>query len=70
MSQPEQVKRFTLLPTEWTPITGELTPSLKLKRRAIAERHAAEIEAMYENVRAPSRPREGTSGVVTSESRR
>lgn len=45
------------------------TPSSSAWRRAIAERHAAEIEAMYENVMAPSRPRDGASGVVTAESR-
>jgi len=52
LSRPEQVKRFTVLGTEWTPMTGELTPSLKLKRRVITEQRA-EIESMYGN-RTPS----------------
>ncbi len=47
LARPEQVKKFTLLPTEWTPDSGELTPTLKLRRRVILERHASEIDAMY-----------------------
>ena len=43
----EQVKAFTLLPAPFAQETGELTPSLKIKRRAVAEKYAAEIEAMY-----------------------
>jgi long-chain acyl-CoA synthetase len=43
----EQIKRFTLLPSEWTPETEELTPSMKLKRRVILERYSAEIESLY-----------------------
>jgi long-subunit acyl-CoA synthetase (AMP-forming) len=43
----EQFKRFTILPTEWTPESEELTPTMKLKRRPIAEKYAVEIEALY-----------------------
>jgi long-chain acyl-CoA synthetase len=43
----EQIKRFTILPVEWTPEGGELTPTLKLRRRVIAAKFGAEIEAMY-----------------------
>lgn len=43
----EQVKAFTLLPAPFSQETGELTPSLKIKRRVVAERYSAEIEAMY-----------------------
>ena len=43
----EQVKAFTLLPAPFAQETGELTPSLKIKRRAVVEKYAAEIEAMY-----------------------
>ncbi len=43
----EQAKKWHVAPEEWTPESGELTPSLKLKRRVVLERYAAEIEAMY-----------------------
>jgi long-chain acyl-CoA synthetase len=47
LSRVEQVKRFALLPNEWTPVTGELTPTLKKRRSVILERYAAEIDALY-----------------------
>jgi long-chain acyl-CoA synthetase len=47
VSRVEQIKRFTLLPDEWTAETEELTPTLKLRRRIIAGRYADQIEAMY-----------------------
>jgi long-chain acyl-CoA synthetase len=47
LSRPEQVKRWTLLPTEWTAESAELTPTLKLKRRVVTTNYAAEIEALY-----------------------
>lgn len=43
----EQIKRFTLLPKPFTMESGELTNTLKIKRRAITERYAEEIERMY-----------------------
>lgn len=46
-SHPEQVKKFTLLADEWTIDTGELTPSLKVKRKVVMEKYKQEIEAMY-----------------------
>jgi long-chain acyl-CoA synthetase len=48
VSSAEGIKRFALLPAEWTVDTDELTPTLKLKRRVIHERYAAEITALYE----------------------
>ena len=47
LARVEQVKRFTVLPVEWTPLSGELTPTLKMRRRVIVDRYGAEIEAMY-----------------------
>ncbi len=44
----EQVKKFTLLPDEWNINNGELTPSLKVKRKIIEQKYAAHIEAMYD----------------------
>ncbi|MBK9516800.1 MAG: long-chain fatty acid--CoA ligase [Anaeromyxobacter sp.] len=41
------VKRFTLLPREFTEAEGEVTPSQKLRRKAIEQRHRAALDAMY-----------------------
>lgn len=43
----EQVKKISLLPTMWTIEGDELTPTLKLKRKEIHRKYAAEIEAIY-----------------------
>lgn len=43
----EKVKKFTLLPEEFSIEQGEITPTLKLRRNVISERFAREIEAMY-----------------------
>ncbi|HQR00474.1 MAG TPA: long-chain fatty acid--CoA ligase [Ferruginibacter sp.] len=43
----EQIKKFELLPNEWTIDTGELTPTLKLKRKVIMEKYKAAIERIY-----------------------
>jgi len=47
LSPYEQVKKIVLLPAEFTIETGELTSSLKIKRRVIAEQFKSEIESMY-----------------------
>jgi len=47
LSRPEQIKRYTVLSHDWLPGGDELTPTMKLKRRPIADKYAAEIEAMY-----------------------
>lgn len=44
----EQVKRFELLPDEWTIDSGELTPTLKLKRKVIMEKYKAAIDRIYQ----------------------
>ncbi len=46
-SHPEQVKKFALLPEEWTIDTGELTPTIKIKRKVIEGKYASQIEALY-----------------------
>jgi long-chain acyl-CoA synthetase len=43
----EQIKRFAILPRDFTAEEGEVTPTLKLKRRVCAEHFAAEIDALY-----------------------
>jgi long-chain acyl-CoA synthetase len=47
LSRVEQVKRFTILPAYWVPGSDEMTPTLKLRRRPISEKYAAEIAALY-----------------------
>jgi long-chain acyl-CoA synthetase len=44
----EQIKRFAILPREFTAEEGEVTPTLKLKRRVCQEHFAAEIAALYD----------------------
>ncbi|MDE3200648.1 MAG: long-chain fatty acid--CoA ligase [Acidobacteriota bacterium] len=43
----ESIKRFRVVAEEWTQETGELTPSMKLKRRVVNDRYAAEIAEIY-----------------------
>ncbi len=44
----EQIKKFELCPTEWTVDGGELTPTLKLKRKVITEKYKDAIERIYD----------------------
>lgn len=46
-NQVEQIKRFELLPREWSVEGGELTPTLKLKRKVIQEKYKDAIERIY-----------------------
>ena len=43
----EQIKRFTILPRDFTQEAGELTPTLKLRRRVVQDHFGDEIEALY-----------------------
>jgi long-chain acyl-CoA synthetase len=47
LSRFEQVRRFAIVPREFSAEEGEVTPTLKLKRRVIEERFADEIERLY-----------------------
>ncbi len=47
LSRYEQIKRFTILPRDFTLEAGEVTPTLKLKRRVAREHFAREIEDLY-----------------------
>lgn len=49
-SHPEQIKKFVLLPNEWTIDSGELTPSIKIKRKVIEANYADQIESIYTNL--------------------
>jgi len=43
----EQLKKFTILPADLSQETGELTPTLKVKRNVVYEKFASELDAMY-----------------------
>src|SRR6202521_1292073 len=47
VSNAQSVRRFTILPVEWTTESEELTPTLKLKRRVVSEKYEHEIDDMY-----------------------
>jgi long-chain acyl-CoA synthetase len=49
LARVEQFKRFTILPSEWSPESEELTPTMKLKRRVIHSKYQPQIEAMYDD---------------------
>lgn len=51
----EQVKKFELLPQEWTVDKGEMTPKLSMKRKVITEHYAAAIDKIYSDAVAPQR---------------
>jgi long-subunit acyl-CoA synthetase (AMP-forming) len=47
LSRVEQIKKFAVIPGDWLPGGDELTPTMKLKRKPIAQKYAVEIEEMY-----------------------
>jgi long-chain acyl-CoA synthetase len=47
LSRPEQVKKWELLPTEWTAESEELTPTLKLKRRVVHAKYQDVLDRLY-----------------------
>ncbi|MGO9821861.1 MAG: AMP-dependent synthetase/ligase [Solirubrobacteraceae bacterium] len=47
LSRVEQIKRFAVLDCDWPPGGDELTPTMKLRRKPIAEKYAAKIEDLY-----------------------
>ena len=48
LSRVEQIKRFKVLGVDWLPSGDELTPTMKLRRRSVADNYSREIEALYE----------------------
>jgi long-chain acyl-CoA synthetase len=53
LSRVEQIKRFFIVGTPWEPGGDELTPTMKLKRRPIAEKYSAEIDKLYAETPGP-----------------
>lgn len=49
LNRTEQVKRYELLAEEWGPATGELTPSLKMRRRVIRDKYGDSLSGLYQD---------------------
>ena len=49
LAEHEQIKKFRLVTEEWSPVTGELSPTLKLKRNIITDRYRDLIKDIYAN---------------------
>jgi len=47
LGQVERIKRFRLVKEEWSPQTGEMSPTLKLKRKVLAEKYKDIIQEIY-----------------------
>jgi long-chain acyl-CoA synthetase len=47
VSQAESIRAFSIMPLDWTEDSGDLTPTLKLKRGVVQRRHHRDIELLY-----------------------
>jgi long-chain acyl-CoA synthetase len=55
VSRAEAIRKFTVLPEDWTEEGGQITPSLKLKRSVVMQQYAADVEALYADGRDQDR---------------
>jgi len=46
----EQIKKFKIVPDEWTPFSGELSPTLKLKRKVLKDKYKSMIDQIYQKI--------------------
>jgi long-chain acyl-CoA synthetase len=53
----EQIRRFAVIPSEFTMATGEITPTMKVKRRVVEQRWRAVIDTLYEEAQQPAASR-------------
>lgn len=44
----ETIKKFMIAPSDFTPESGELTPTLKIKRKVVIEKYQEQIERLYQ----------------------
>jgi long-chain acyl-CoA synthetase len=54
LARVEQYKRFYIVPEPWVPGSDLVTSSMKVRRRAVNQRYAAEIEALYDDASVPA----------------
>ncbi|MEK9737270.1 MAG: hypothetical protein VW239_08115 [Candidatus Nanopelagicales bacterium] len=47
MSHAEAIKKFAILPVDWTEEGGQLTPSMKLKRNVVMKEFSSDVDALY-----------------------
>ena len=50
----EQIKRFALIPSEFSIVTGEMTPTMKVKRRVVEQRWRALIDTLHTESEQPT----------------
>lgn len=56
VSHAESIRKFRILPVDFTEETGELTPTMKLKRNVVLEKFADDVAAIYGETVTPAKP--------------
>jgi long-chain acyl-CoA synthetase len=68
VSHAEWIRKFIVLPIDWSEASGHLTPSLKLKRNVVAAEFADQITALYSDTPVTSAPRASESATPAASS--